>query len=305
MPSFIQLRTFLAVVEHGGFSAAGRFMNLSQPAVSRSVANLEKELGMPLLKRTPEGVVLTEVGKLAVDRSRDALRHWDQLESEIALMSGGVAGPLRLASLHFTTRHIIEPQVEIFVGRYPHVDVRILEGSEPEVRDWLDQGAAEAGVVTLPARGLTAAFLTAQPMLAVVPACHPLATLNQITYAQLSREPFVGTTGGCARVFMAVARDNGVEFDIAYEAHDMATAIEIVRAGLAVSILPAAAFLDCPSDVAVRPLVPKTIRHLAIAISASAGPVARAFLDQIAELNADSSVDMPLRDHVPNWSQVC
>jgi DNA-binding transcriptional LysR family regulator len=285
MPTFLQLRTLVAVVDHGGFTAASRFLNLSQPAVSRNVASLETELGLPLLKRQRDGVLVTEAGKLAVAHAREALRHWDQLHADITVMSGGLAGPLRLASMHFTTKELIEPQLEIFGERHPHVEIQVLEGSEPEVRDWLDQGAADAGVVSLPATGLTASFLSAQDMLAVIPANHPLAASSEISYAQLASVPFVRSTGGCAKVFMPVARDNGVELDVAYEARDMATVIEIVRAGLAVSILPAAAVVERPCDITVRPLIPKTTRDLALAVSASAGPVARAFLSQITALN--------------------
>ena len=67
----------------------------------------------------------------------------------------------------------------------------------------------------------------------------------------------------------------------------MTAVLEMVRAGLGVSILPADGLPESPGGVDVRPLVPKTIRHLAVAISASAGPAARAFLDQISALHRD------------------
>jgi DNA-binding transcriptional LysR family regulator len=281
MPTLHQRRRRVAVVDHGGFTAASRILDVSQPAASRSVASLEKELGLPLLERNRDGVVATEAGRLAVAHARKALWHWDQLHADIAAMSDGLAGSLRLASLPFTTRGLIEPQLKSFARSHPQVDIRVLEGTEPEIRDWLDRGAADAGVVSLPANGLTSAFLSTQELVAVLPAGHPLSASVEISYAQLAAEPFVLSTGGCAEVFMSVARDHGVEFDVAYEARDMTAVVGIVGAGLAVSILPAAVFDDGPSDVTVRPLIPKTTRDLALAVSASAGPVARAFLRQI------------------------
>jgi DNA-binding transcriptional LysR family regulator len=64
----------------------------------------------------------------------------------------------------------------------------------------------------------------------------------------------------------------------------MSAVLEIVRAGLGVSIMPSAGLPDLPDGVVVRPLVPKTVRHLGVAVSASASAAARAFLDQIGAL---------------------
>jgi DNA-binding transcriptional LysR family regulator len=80
------------------------------------------------------------------------------------------------------------------------------------VRDWLDQGAAEAGVVSLPVKGLDTAVLGDQDMVAVVSADNRLAGWNEVGYAELAKEPFIRSTGGCAEVFMPVARRAGVEF---------------------------------------------------------------------------------------------
>ena len=84
---------------------------------------------------------------------------------------------------------------------------------------------------------------------------------------------------------MPVARRIGVEFDVAFEAREMSAVLEIVRAGLGVGILPSAGLPDLPDGVVVRRLVPKTVRQLGVAVSASASAPARAFLEQIAALD--------------------
>jgi DNA-binding transcriptional LysR family regulator len=258
---------------------------LSQPAVSRAVATLEKELRLPLLVRNRDGVSLTEAGSLALTHAREAVRHLTLMRTEVAALAGEVTGTLSLASLPSVTAALVAPQLRAFAERYPAVTIRLLEGSEEEVRDWLDQGAAEAGVVSLPARGLDTAVLGDQDMVAVVPADNPLATRNEVSYAELAKEPFVRSTGGCAEVFTPVARRIGVDFDVAFEAREMSAVLEIVRAGLGVSIMPSAGLPDLPDGVVVRPLVPNTVRHLGVAVSASASAAARAFLEQIAALD--------------------
>ena len=101
--------------------------------------------------------------------AREAVKHLALMRTEVAALAGEITGTLSLASLPSVTATLVAPQLREFAKRYPAVTIRLLEGSEEEVRDWLDQGAAEAGVVSLPARGLDTAVLGEQDMVAVVP----------------------------------------------------------------------------------------------------------------------------------------
>jgi DNA-binding transcriptional LysR family regulator len=253
--------------------------------VSRAVATLEKELGLPLLVRGRDGLTLTEAGALALTHAREAVRHLTLMRTELTALAGEITGTLSLASLPSVTGTLVAPHLRAFTQRHPAVTIRLLEGSEQEVRDWLDQGAAEAGVVSLPIKGLSVAVLGDQDMVAVVPSDNRLADWDEVSYAELAKEPFIRSTGGCAEVYTPVARRAGVEFDVAFEAREMSAVLEIVRAGLGVSIVPSAGLPDLPDGVVVRPLVPKTVRRLGIAVSASASAPARAFLEQIAALD--------------------
>ncbi len=285
MATLPQLKTFVTVVDQGGFTAAARRLGLSQPAISRAVTTLEKELGLPLLNRGRDGLSLTTAGTTALTHAREALRHMTLMHSEVASLAGDVTGTLSIASLPTVTATVIAPQLREFAERHPAVEIRLLEGSEEEVRDWLDQGAAEAGVVSLPARGLQTAPLRDQRMVAVAPADSWLASKEVVSYAELANEPFVLGTGGCAEVFNPVARQAGVEFDIAFQAREVSAVLEIVRAGLGVSIVPESAVDQSLDGVVIRQLVPETVRHLGVAVSASASAPARAFLAQIAALD--------------------
>src|SRR3954471_3270684 len=74
----VHLRTFLAVVEHRGFRNAARRLYLSQPAVSRQVAELERRVGVPLLERTPVGVEATAAGLVFAERAQHLLDDHDE-----------------------------------------------------------------------------------------------------------------------------------------------------------------------------------------------------------------------------------
>ena len=277
-----QLRALLAVVEHGGFTTAADRLGMSQPAVSRSVSAMESELGAPLLTRGRDGVTPTDAGEIVLRHAREVLRHFELMRTEVAALAGEVTGTLRLASLPSATGTLIASQLRTFRKRHPRVAVRLLEGSDREVRDWLDQGVVDAGVVTLPAPGLRTAPLDTHEMVALVPSDHRLASMETVTYEELAAEPFIQSTGGCARVFTSVADQVGVRLDVAFEAREPAAVVEMVGAGLGVSILPTVGLPADLHDVVTRPLSPPTLRELAVAVSASASPAARALVEQIA-----------------------
>ena len=115
------------------------------------------------------------------------------------------------------------------------------------MRDWLDQGAAEAGVVSLPARGLDTAILGDQDIVTVVRVGHRLADWNEVGYAELAKEPFIRSTGGCAEVFTPVARRVGVEFDMAFEARKMSAVSRSSGRGSASASCRAPACPICPT----------------------------------------------------------
>ena len=81
-----------------------------------------------------------------------------------------------------------------------------------------------------------------------------LSSKVSVSYAELAKELFVRGTGGCADVLTPIARQAGVEFDVAFEAREMSAVVEIVRPGLGVSIVPSAGLPELPDGVVMRPL---------------------------------------------------
>jgi DNA-binding transcriptional LysR family regulator len=108
-----QLRVLLAVADRGGFTAAAEHVGMTQPAVSRAVGAIENELGTAMFARSKDGVALTEAGRLAVARAREALRQFDLLHAEVAEVAGQLTGTLRLASLPSATGTLIAAQMRV------------------------------------------------------------------------------------------------------------------------------------------------------------------------------------------------
>jgi DNA-binding transcriptional LysR family regulator len=276
-----QLRILVAVAEHGGFTAAAEHIGSSQPAVSRAVSALERELHATLFVRHRDGTSPTEAGKLAIRHARETIRHHDRLTREVAAIAGRVSGTLRVASLPSATGSLLAAPLRAFTDRHPHVDVRLFEGTDQEVRDWLARGGADIGVVTLPAPGYDCITLGADEMVVVLPPAHPLARAAAVGLGKLEAERFIFPTGGCGPLILTAARRAGVTLDISFEAREPQSIIEMVAAGLGVSIMPTLNLPGQHGQITTRPLDPPLPRTLALALGAEPGPAARAFIDQL------------------------
>src|SRR5688500_17723980 len=120
-----RLRLFLAVVDHGTFTAAADAEHVAQPAVSLAVRALETEVGAPLLVRSRHGAVLTPAGEALVPPARQALRDIEHAAAAVAAVTGLVSGRLDLATLPTLAADPVAELVGRFRGAHPGVTVRL------------------------------------------------------------------------------------------------------------------------------------------------------------------------------------
>jgi DNA-binding transcriptional LysR family regulator len=284
--TFAQLRVLLAVVEEGSFTAAATRVRVSQPAVSRAIAKLEAELGAALLKRGRGDVQLTDAGRAAIAHAREAVQHEEALRARVTAAAAPIRGVLLLASMPSVTGTLIPPLVRRFRDRHPDVELRLFEGSDDEVRAWLDDGAAEVGVVTLPAPGFETQALGSDEFVAVLPADHPLAAMHAIPFSELSEEPLILPAGGCAPLITDAARRAHAHLSVRFEATDVASLVGMVASGFGVSIAPTLGLTRPTPGVVTRRLEPQAPRMLALAVRhrSDVSSQAGAFLATAAEL---------------------
>lgn len=125
MDRMAAMETFVAVVDAGSFSAAARRLALGQPAVSKSVAQLEEHLGARLLLRSTRGLTPTDAGLRFCEHARLSIEEADQAEQAVRESSTGLSGRLRIgAAVTFTRLHVL-PALKTFADRHPdlHLDI--------------------------------------------------------------------------------------------------------------------------------------------------------------------------------------
>jgi DNA-binding transcriptional LysR family regulator len=132
------METFVRIVEMGSFSAAARYMNVGQPTVSKTVAQLEARLGVRLLMRSTHGLRPTEAGQIYFERARVAILEAHEAERAARGANAGLGGRLRVsAGVTFGKLHLM-PHLPTFLATYPELSIDLVLEDRPV--DLLEEG---------------------------------------------------------------------------------------------------------------------------------------------------------------------
>ncbi|HCD7844981.1 TPA: LysR family transcriptional regulator, partial [Klebsiella michiganensis] len=237
---------FIAVAEELHFGHAAARLNISQPPLSQQIQILEQQIGARLFARTNRSVSLTEAGRQFLADSRQILSQVDDAAARAARLHHGETGELRIG---FTSSapfiKAVSDTLSTFRRRYPDVHIQTRETNTREQIVPLNEGALDLGLMRNTQLPDTLAWerVLREPLLAMVPRDHPLASQPRVSLRELAREPFVffdphvGT--GLYDDILGLMRRYDLTPAITQEVGEAMTIIGLVAAGLGVSILPA------------------------------------------------------------------
>ena len=174
-----QLRTFIAAAEQGSFSAAGRKLRCAQSVVSRTLGNLEIQLGVTLFDRSARYPVLTEDGRALLQDARAVADHMDSLKARAKTLREGLEPELSLVIDVMYPMNELTMAVAAFRDNFPHTPLRLFVEALGAVIEPVLQGICQIGIVgTLPTlpEGMHSEPLLDVPLVTVVAPKHPLAS---------------------------------------------------------------------------------------------------------------------------------
>ena len=238
-----QLKAFVAVAEQKSFSRAAGLLNLTQPAISKRIAGLERRLGTALFDRIGRTVVLTQTGaQLRVD-ALDLLQRLKDAEIAIRNTSGQVDGVLALATSHHIGLHRLPQVLRSFSAAYPAVQLNLRFEDSEVAHDLVRTGTAELAVVTLdPSRATQLAYrpLWQDPLRFVVGRDHPLGRAS-LRLTDLCVHPAILPGGATytGRIISALFADQGLNLHVTMSTNYLETIRMLVSIGLGWSALPA------------------------------------------------------------------
>src|SRR5258708_1858133 len=265
--TFTQLEIFVAVVECESFSLAASHLGISQSGVSHAISNLETELGVMLIERHRLGISLTEMGKRVIKRAREILGLHSAILQEAAATKGLKRGSVRIGSFGITASVQLLPQLMWAFGqKYPEIELRIFEGVDREVIEWLYDRYVDVGFVLLPNESMDTIQIAEDQLVAVLPDSHPLAKKSAIRPRDLVSEPFILTAGGSQPLIEEVFRSAGIRLNVHYRLQQVLSILEIVRRGLGVSVVAELALPEDRKGLSIVPFEPRVVRRIGLAV---------------------------------------
>jgi DNA-binding transcriptional LysR family regulator len=181
-----RFRYFVAVAEALSFAKAARELHMSQPPLSKRIAELEEELGVRLFDRTSKRVELTAAGETFLPKARDAVRSFDTAVRHAHALSPSRSRHLRIALPPETSRSVLSGIVTRL--QRDRVEVQVVEASTAEQQRLIAVGEADVGVLRHPfrKRGLRVSPPLGQALGVVLDAKHPLAKMKKLRLPDLS-----------------------------------------------------------------------------------------------------------------------
>ncbi|RDI97024.1 LysR family transcriptional regulator [Dyella solisilvae] len=264
--SLRQLRAFLAVARQQHFRRAADHLHLSQPAVSRYIAELEAELGVRLFDRTTRAVVPTEAGRYlegAIGRVLDELEGvLDHVQSEGERRRGKV----HVASVPTLSAGLMPQCIADCARRYPELTIQLHDQSQTQVLDAVLGGEVDFGVAIAPPANaeFDSESILRDPFVLVCRPDHALARLDRVPWRKLQGQPLVllDYSSGSRRLIDHALASRGIEAQVVQQTGHTLTAFRMVEAGLGVSVSPALS--PPPSTLVTRPLTPQESRDVVL-----------------------------------------
>lgn len=147
--NFELYRIFYVVANNGNITKASLELNISQPAISKSIKNLEEQLGGELFVRTKRGVILTEEGREFYKYIKQAMEYISSAENKFSELSNLESGSIRIGISTTLTKEFLLPYLEIFHKLYPKIDIQITTGMSSLLFQKLRNGLIDTVILNL------------------------------------------------------------------------------------------------------------------------------------------------------------
>ncbi|MCJ0763869.1 LysR family transcriptional regulator [Variovorax terrae] len=288
------LRLFVAVCEARSIARAGEQQHIVGSAISKRLAQLEDTVGTPLLVRRRRGVEPTPAGETLLEHARSMLASADLVERDMAAYAAGVRGQVRILATASVIAESLADDVASFLNHPAHGDIRvdIEERVSSGVLRGVHEGSASLGLCWDAANldGLQARPWRGDHLAVVMPLDHPLAQHQALALAQTLEFDHVSLPPSSAVQVMlqrsAALHGQSLRYRVVVATFE--AALRVVRAKLAISVLPAELAQPYASAFGLR-VVPLTDawarRRFAICFrdAATLPPAARLLLEHLAQ----------------------
>lgn len=241
------LRTLVAIVDHGSFAAAADQLGYTASAVSQQMSNLERRLNVQLFERRARSIHPTQAAWYLRDRAAEYLDLHSQLTSDLARLSAGQAGRLRIGSFASAGAGLLAPALSRTMRKSPQLELTVHEGEPHELIPELVAGKLDIALVfrydlvpEVTPRELVATPLHTDRLWIIAARRHRFTTKEKISFDQLAEETWIGTQSDTAasRCLRAQAAIAGFTPKISFTSNNFQAINGLVQSHLGVALVP-------------------------------------------------------------------
>jgi DNA-binding transcriptional LysR family regulator len=292
--SLRQLRAFLAVARQRHFRRAADHLHLSQPAVSRHIADLEAELGVRLFDRNTREVVPTEAGRYLESAIERVLDELEGVLGHVHSEGERRRGKVRIASVPTLSASLMPSCIADCAREYPELTIQLHDQAQTLVLDSVRGGEVDFGIAIDPPEGgdFDCETILRDPFYLACRPDHPFARLKTVSWKKLQGQPLIllDYSSGSRRLIDHALRKYDIDADVVQQTGHTHTAFRMVEAGLGITITPALA--SPPPSLAMRPLTPTEHRNVMLIHRhhRSLSPLAALVWNRLRELAASGAL---------------
>lgn len=246
LPSFSQLRAFVALCDHQHFGEAATTLGVSQPSLSQAITALEKRIGGELVERTTRRVLVTPLGETLLPYAREAVLAAESFNEAVANQGAALTGALRLGLIPTLAPYLAPVVLDGLSLELPLLQPELREMVTGDVLDMLNQGRLDAAVIAIDVdlHRAVAIPMYDEPLVILVPATHPWAGRTDVDPAELDgQDLLLLDEGNCLRdQTLALCQRYGSAPPVAV-ATTLLTVVRMVAHGAGVTVVPEGALL--------------------------------------------------------------
>lgn len=239
---FHQLRYFVAVAETGSFSRAAERCHVSQPSLSQQIQKLERRLGKPLFNRLGHRTVLTDAGRLLLDRATQVLGTVADTERRLRAGDNQLSGQLAIGAIPTIAPYLLPPVFQSFMRHYPNVEFVVREDVTAHLLPAVVEGELDLAIVALPIADarLETESLFSEPLLLALPPRHPLARRPRLAIQDCAEERFIllGEMHCLGEQVLSFCNAHDCHPQIACQTAQISTIQSLIALGQGISLLP-------------------------------------------------------------------
>ncbi len=261
-----QLKYFQALAHAKNFTKASEELSLSQPALSRSIARLEEEIGVPLFERKSRIVILNRYGQILHEHANRALSEIAEAQHEINDLVNPLQGTISLAFIQTLGFSFVPDLISNFKKQYPDVKFQLSQDTTNKILSQIEAAEIDIGFCSPQEsmNGLSQFSIAEEELFLIVSTEHQLAGMEQIDLLQVADEPFVSFKNETALrdVIETLCQEVGFHPNIIFEGIDERTVAGLVGAKFGVALVPMTPELDQENLSIIQIKKPRCLRKI-------------------------------------------